>query len=196
MKSHCLQAAILSTAAILLLHSNSTPANADQVRYAWSGNLVPTGTEDPWQLCILGKPFTIDIRVSRDAPDLFDQNVEFAAHIVDSVQLHVDGQPVQYVDEGTVDFTDSQIHPYDFLVFTGNFERFGHTIEIGTNLALPLNTFHFTQILEPPPWFSSLANAARSAMGPQGPYAGIVPAGTPILVVPSQTQSHCVQLSA
>lgn len=160
------------------------PASANVIQYSWSGRLVPNDeSADPWQIGQPGQPFELTVAVSRNASDLLELDVESSFEI-NTARLLVNGQEITSVDRGLLGFTDNHAGLYDLLRFNGVFERFGHAIEVGSLLTLPLNTFHFDEFVETPPYFNSTVNAVRSAYGSQGPYTGVTLAGTAVHVVP------------
>jgi hypothetical protein len=186
MNGFFLRLSTLSAGMALGFVADNLPAHSSVIQYSWSGRLVPSDaeSEDPWQIGPQGQPFELSIAVSREASDLLELNVEFAAFEVSAARLLLNGQEVPFVDPGILDFTDYHAGLFDLLLFNGVFERFGHAVEIGSNLALPFNTFQFDEFIEAPPLFGSTVSAAQSAYGPQGPYTGIADAGVAVLVVP------------
>jgi len=183
MKRHLLHRAVVITGMLFAFPFQDASAQADQIRYSWSGQLVPDGSGDPWQLGEQGKPFLLDVVASLDAIDLLDVNVEFAAFQALSARLALDGNEIAYVSGANLDFTDNWSGLRDLLVFHGEFERLGHTIEIGSLVALPLSIFQFSQTVESPPFFGS-TSASDGGTCCGGIYTAIVAPGTLVSVVP------------
>jgi hypothetical protein len=183
MKDHRLIRAVLAAGALFVLQLHLVPAYASVIQYSWSGRLVPSGSDDPWQTGEEGQHFEIEIAVPRTATDLFDLNVEIAVNPVDSARLFLNGQEVTFAGSENIEFTDDASGRFDLVVFYGNFERLGQTIEIGSLVVLPENSFQLSHLIEPPPFFPSTANLDRAACC-GGPYTSIVAAGIPVNVVP------------
>lgn len=186
MKRHRSHLAVFGIGALFVLQFQNTSAQASQIRYLWSGHLVPNGSDDPWQIGQQGQSFALDIAVSRNAPDLFDLNVESAAFEVNDARFLLDGQEIPFAGGGVIDFTDDWSGLLDLLVFHGYFERLGQTIEIGSLAVFPTTSFQFSQSIELPPFFSSTINVDRATCC-GGPYTSIVVAGTSVSVVPEPT---------
>ena len=155
------------------------------VRYSWPGRLVASGTDDPWQIGDHGQDFELHVVVSRGAPDIFDLNVEFAGHEIRDARLVLHGVDIPFVGDGTIDFTDNGIGGFDLVAFHGEFSRFGHIVEIGSLAVLPMTTFSFSRLIEPPPLFVSSAIASiDQAACCGGQYSSLVEAGAQVIAVP------------
>jgi hypothetical protein len=175
--------ATLIAAASSALLFQCIPAYPSQVRYSWSGRLVPAGDDDPWLIHQQGEAFDLSVTVSSGALDLSQFDVEFAAFEVDNAQLFVQGQEIAYLGNGVLDFTDNSAVGYDLIVFAGDFQQFEQVIEIDSAVILLPDTFQFLQQIHQPPYFSSTANTLRiTCCG--GPYASIVAEGATVTVVP------------
>lgn len=182
MKLHLFQKSLWTIVAVACVHGLMAPALGGQIKYSWSGQLVPNSS-DPWQLGDGGKPFTLDVVIPLDAADRQHVNVEFAAFDGDSARLTLDGQEVMYVGGANLDFTDNWGGLFDIVSFGGNFQRLGETIEIGSSVFLPLPTFQFFRTLEPPPFFQSTSEGIGGVCC-GGAYAAVVLAGAFVSVVP------------
>jgi hypothetical protein len=191
MKPQRLPATVVTVLALFAFQFQDGFAQASQVRYSWSGTMLLSGSDDPWLLGELGKSFELEIAVSRDAADLSDLDVEFAAFATDDVRFLLGGQEVALVGNGLIDFTDDWSGLVDLLVFHGEFERLGHTIEIGSLAALPKESFQFSNDIEPPPFFPSTANVDRATCC-GGTYASVVAADTAVIVVPEPSSAAIV----
>lgn len=156
---------------------------AGYVVYSWSGTLIPHGIEDPWLIGSAGKPFDIQISVSTDAPDGIDQSIEYAGFFADHVDFRLADVAVPVSGDLYIDFADNQANLVDLTSFAGNFELLGQSLDIGTVIELPIDTFSFSQELERPPTFSQTATLDRGAFGTQY-YTGIVTKGAPVQAVP------------
>lgn len=157
-------------------------AFATEIHYSWSGILVPSNTDYPWQLGLGGQPFLLNVTVPFDALDLADLDVEFAAFDVTQARLLLSGQEVPFIGNGTIDFRDNGTGMLDLRGFHGDFRQLGETIAIGSLVTLPMNTIQFSHTIEPPPFFSSTENILRAACC-GGPYTSIVAPGSPISVI-------------
>ncbi|MEX2310144.1 MAG: hypothetical protein WD738_21405 [Pirellulales bacterium] len=182
MKHGQFQLAILSAGTIVALQLQFLTVFANTIRYSWSGQLVPSGEDDPWQIGEQGQPFALDLAVSSTASDLLDANVEFAAFDVDEARFVLGGDELLFSGNGNVDFTDNHAGLFDLLVFHGDFERLGQIIDIGSLTVLPMASFQFSQTIESPPLFPSTINLDRSACC-GGLYTSIIAAGSAVRVV-------------
>jgi len=187
MKRQWLQSTVVTVVALFAFPFQDGCMQASQVRYSWSGTMLPISSDDPWLLGEHGKSFEFEVAVSHTAFDLSDVDVKFAAFVVDDASLFVEGAEITYVSMGVIDFTDDSLTGYDFLVFAGLFEHFGHTIEVGSAVTFALTTFQFSNEIEAPPFFESATNVLRTTYSPQGPYAGVVSEGATVLVAPEPT---------
>lgn len=185
---------ILILITVVLLSMRSVCAVASVVHYSWSGNLVPSGSDDPWQLGPQGQPFVLEVAISLDAPDLLDLNVEFAAFELDDASLLLDNQQLTFVGNGNIDFTDDWSGLLDLVVFHGDFERLGQIIEIGSAVSLPTSTYAFTQMIESPPHFASTENVDRTTCC-GGTYTSIVALGSPVSAVPEPSTAFLLGVS-
>jgi hypothetical protein len=127
------------------------------------------------------------VLISNSAPDLTTGNIEFAAFDAVDASLSIDGQPINYVGAGGLDFTDDWSNLADLITFHGNFTQLGQTVDFGSFVALPKATFQFQSFSEAPPVFVSPANVLDSSGCCGGTYATVVAAGTPVNVVPEPT---------
>jgi hypothetical protein len=137
----------------------------------------------------------LDIVVSRHATDLFDLNLEFAAHEIDNARLRLEDREIHFVGSGIIDFTDNSSGLSDLLVFHGNFEHLGVVIDLGSAVALPPSTFQLSQFLEPPPLFGSTAETSGGVCC-GGVYAAVVAEGTQLVVIPEPTSSNLLSAVA
>jgi hypothetical protein len=85
----------------MCLHFQTASASAGQIRYSWSGRIVPSESEDPWQIGEQGREFALEFAVSSNARDDFDINVEFAAFDVAEARLLLDGEEIEFTGPGT-----------------------------------------------------------------------------------------------
>jgi hypothetical protein len=180
MKRYLLHRAVVITGMLFAFPFQDKSAQASQIHYSWSGTILPISSDDPWLLGEHGKSFELEVDVSQTAFDLSDLDVKFAAFEVDDARFLVEGADFTYVSTGVIDFTDDSLTGYDLLVFAGLFERFGHTLEVGSAVTFAVTTFQFSNEIEAPPIFESATNVLRTTYGPQGPYAGVVPEGTSV----------------
>jgi hypothetical protein len=162
-------------------------SQAGQLQYSWSGKISPNGSDDPWLVGNQGKTFDLRVLVSNSASDLTTGNIEFAAFDAVDASLSIDGQPINYVGAGILDFTDDSSNLADLITFQGNFTQLGQTVEFGSFVALPKATFQFQGFSEAPPVFVSPAIVLDSSGCCGGTYATVVAAGTPVNVVPEPT---------
>ena len=157
-------------------------SNAD-IQYSWGGTIVPTGTNDPWLIGQQGQPFSLSGAVPSDVTDDLFDSIQFAAFNLTHADLVVDGEPVPYVGNGYVDFTDNSGGTFDVVVIGGEFQWFGTKIGIGSAVALNPSTFSFTQASESLPVFPSTMNVDHvTCCG--GTYTFIVEAGSVVTIVP------------
>jgi hypothetical protein len=160
-------------------------SQAGQLQYSWSGKIFPNGSDDPWLVGNQGKTFDLKVLVSNS--DLTTGNIEFAAFDAVDASLSIDGQPINYVGAGILDFTDDWSNLADLITFQGNFTQLGQTVEFGSFVALPKATFQFQNFSEAPPVFVSPAIVLDNSGCCGGTYATVVAAGTPVNVVPEPT---------
>lgn len=184
-------AALCLVYAILLRADVSAGA---EIRYSWSGTIVPTGANDPWLIGANGLPFTLEAKVRRNAPDLADVDLEVGLFAVDQARLVVAGQEIPYVGEGFLDFTDDSFADFDLLTFQGLFERNGVRSVVSSVVTLPVNAVQFVVPSETAPVFGNVANVLRSSTGSIF-YGTYVESGTPVLGVP-EPRAICISLLA
>jgi hypothetical protein len=175
--------AILIVAASVAVLFQPCAGSASQIGYSWSGQILPTADDDPWQIGEHGQAFVLNVAVPSNASDLSDVNVEFAAFTVDYAKLALEGEDIPFSGNGIIDFTDNSLVGYDLLVFSGEFQHFEQSIEIGFAVVLLPETFKFFDKIEPPPYFSSTTNTL-GAVCCGGRYATVVAAGAIVTVVP------------
>jgi hypothetical protein len=151
-------------------------ADAGLIRYSWTGNLY-TGSSF--------SPFRLTVGVASNASDLNVHDVATAKYPVHNAHIILAGLGIPYAGNGFIDLIDNSIINNDILTFSGDFFLTDATAtQIASSITLPLNTFHFSEYVEPPPFFRSTATI--------GPYqilccgqlpTTVVPVGTPVRVV-------------
>jgi hypothetical protein len=155
-------------------------------QYSWSGTIVPNGSSDPWLIGQQGQSFSLSGVVPSGATDVLDDSVQFSAFDLTNAGLVVGGQPVTYVGNGYIDFTDNSAGTFDVVLMGGEFQWFGTNVGIASAVALNQSTFSFTQASESLPVFPSTTNVDRiTCCG--GTYTFIVEAGSTVTVVPEST---------
>jgi hypothetical protein len=170
-------------------------ARAGVVAYSWSGTLLPSKADDPWSIGPAGQEFELRALVQEDAPDYFNTNLEYSAYSLASAEFLLAGQPLAYIRDGFIDFTDNEASLYDIITFNGVFQRGGIEIELGSIVALLPDTFTLAQLEEPPPVFGMTTNATRAGCCGRT-YASIVAPGVAVLAVPEPRISALAILSA
>jgi len=174
----------LAVFAFFSLRFHQAPLQAYQIHYSWSGKLIPDKVEDPWLVGAQGKPFELEIVVSHDSADLLGLYVGDARHVIDHALLLLNGVEIPYMGDGFVKFEDDFDDAVDVMGFHGIFESLGHLVEISSYASLPISSFQFMRIAEPPPFFNSTVNSHTSYTSGRGPYNTSIVAGTPVVVVP------------
>jgi hypothetical protein len=147
---------------------------------------VSDDSDDPWKIGNQFKQFELEVTVSDQASDLHYVNVEFAAFETGNVRLRLAGEWINYAGNGVIDFSDNSLVGYDLIVFSGDFEHLGRTVEIGSGFTLPESTFDFAQLVEVPPLFQESTVVDRSSCC-GGPYTTIVAAETLVSGVPESS---------
>jgi hypothetical protein len=191
-------ARLLGIVALIVSSTVGRSTSADQVRYDWSGTLVPTDEGDPWGIGLDGAAFDLQVFVPFGAADLHEVNIDVASYHVSTARLMIDDETLTFVGPATIDFTDNLGDvDFDFSHFGGNFMRFGQTLEFGTSVVLPMDAYTFDQETEPPIAFGVQTNTMLvTCCG--GVYASAVPAGTlveAVAVVPEPRTTMLVLAS-
>ena len=184
---------LIAVFAVANLGTPSRSSDAAEITYSWSGtigrviSLTGGKNTDPWMLGEKDLPFVLEVKVSSDEVDIFDQNVKLTGYPVSDATLTLNGGSVNYVGSGILDFDDgiSLLAPLaDIIVFTGDFQRFGNKVELSFVAAVDATTFRFAKPAEPLPIFNSTTTVFRSGSGGNGPYGALVEVGTPVVVIP------------
>lgn len=174
------RAPIFTLLAIGFLHAN--PASAD-ITYSWAGHLsLRDAGPDPWLIGPDGAEFKLQTTVSGAAVEQYSPQVPFAGFPALSARLWIDGEEVEYVGDGFIDFSDLE-NIADVVVAVGLFRKFGQTVDISTGVELDPSTFAFHLPFELPPYFPTTQTLGRGGAG-GSQYYTLVPAGTLVEVVP------------
>jgi hypothetical protein len=153
------------TAFLLLIATNARSSSAFPVTYSWSGQIYPIASapDNPWQIGSQGGNFSVQVTVEHNADDVLNADVLTSGFNVSQAKLSIEGSVFEYTGMGTLEFDDSIGNVADIILFAGDFTKFGHTLEIEINAALPLDSFHFTSFVEPPPIFETTSTLYRSS---------------------------------
>ncbi len=168
-------------ACLLWLTLSASSGASLPINYSWSGLIVPAGSDDPWLIGSQGKSFDLGVTVASNAQDLLPTDVPTAGFDVLGATLSIDGASVAYVGFGTLEFQDNVGNIADLLTFNGSFAKFGQTLEIGSNVAIPTNSFQFANLIEFPPSFATTTSSDQASCCGT-PYVTVVPAGTIVKV--------------
>ena len=179
--------------AVVVLGALCRLSFATNVIYSWSGSigriisLTEGNNTDPWMIEDEDLPFVLQFEVSSSEVDIFDRSVNLAGYSVGETTLILNGESVHYVGSGVLSIDDGigLLAPLaDIVVFTGEFQRHGETLELSFVAAVDTTTFQFSNLVEELPAFNSTKTTFKSGSGGDGPYSVFVDTGTPIIVSP------------